>query len=174
MCTLVYCIGIGSSLFHTFANLSTMALDVIPIGLYIVYYLWHWNNSIMRHNIKTTSLVIGVWLASTIFMTVSFKNLPLNGSQSYLSIALFLPWMAYQQKALFAKSFGPQIPPYHSLLKLGSVVFIVSLLFRSFDASICPFWQYGTHFLWHLFNGILLFLTTLNSIEIQKFLMNRK
>ena len=37
---LMIAIGIGSSLFHTFANAATRALDVLPIALFVLAYLW--------------------------------------------------------------------------------------------------------------------------------------
>lgn len=37
--------------------------------------------------------------------------------------------------------------------------FFVSLAFRTLDQWLCPCLPIGTHFLWHLLNGVLLYLT---------------
>jgi hypothetical protein len=29
---------------------------------------------------------------------------------------------------------------------------------RTFDRALCPFLPFGTHFLWHVLNGLVLFL----------------
>ncbi len=164
---LIYCIGIGSSLFHSFANLVTMALDVLPISLYIIYFLGHWNTTLMGYSPKKSASILGLWLLLTLVLSFGLKSLPLAGSQTYLSVALFLPWMAYQQKAIFSASSTYKSFEYPQDLTLASIIFIASLLFRTIDPFICPLWQYGTHFLWHLLNSILLFLTASNSIKIQ-------
>ncbi|PVV26308.1 MAG: hypothetical protein B6D74_01570, partial [gamma proteobacterium symbiont of Ctena orbiculata] len=38
------------------------------------------------------------------------------------------------------------------------LVFTLSLTLRTLDQSLCAVWPYGTHFLWHLMNGLTLYL----------------
>jgi hypothetical protein len=44
------------------------------------------------------------------------------------------------------------------LLVVAVVVFFAALVFRSLDELACPYVPFGTHFLWHLLNGGLLYL----------------
>jgi hypothetical protein len=37
-------------------------------------------------------------------------------------------------------------------------IFSLSLVARSVDAAICPVFPLGTHFAWHLLNGLVLYL----------------
>ena len=41
---------------------------------------------------------------------------------------------------------------------IAAVVFCASLVFRTIDELVCPSFPIGTHFLWHLLNGGLLYL----------------
>ena len=44
------------------------------------------------------------------------------------------------------------------LLLIASAVFLTSLTMRTIDNAICDYLTIGTHFFWHLFNGLLLYL----------------
>jgi hypothetical protein len=37
-------------------------------------------------------------------------------------------------------------------------IFSLSLVLRTVDAAICPAFPLGTHFIWHLLNGLVLYL----------------
>ena len=39
---------------------------------------------------------------------------------------------------------------------VAGALLILSLTFRSLDAPLCARWPIGTHFVWHILNGILL------------------
>ncbi|BFM06013.1 hypothetical protein GCM10025791_20620 [Halioxenophilus aromaticivorans] len=36
--------------------------------------------------------------------------------------------------------------------------FTLALCFRTLDSLVCPLWPLGLHFLWHLTNGVVLYL----------------
>ena len=46
------------------------------------------------------------------------------------------------------------------LMLLAAGLFAVSLTFRSLDMALCEQLTIGTHVVWHLLNGLLLYLTT--------------
>ena len=41
-------------------------------------------------------------------------------------------------------------------LLLGAALFALSLTFRTLDRPLCDAFPLGTHFVWHLLNGLLL------------------
>ena len=41
---------------------------------------------------------------------------------------------------------------------MAVATFILSFAFRTADASVCPTLPYGTHFLWHIFNAVTVYL----------------
>ena len=40
----------------------------------------------------------------------------------------------------------------------AGALFVLALVFRSIDQAMCPTFPYGTHFLWHLLNAVVLYL----------------
>jgi hypothetical protein len=40
----------------------------------------------------------------------------------------------------------------------ASAVFLASVTCRTIDQALCPYFPLGTHFLWHLGNGLVLYL----------------
>jgi hypothetical protein len=41
----------------------------------------------------------------------------------------------------------------------GTGIFVISLVLRSIDKAVCPYIPTGTHFGWHILNGIVLYLS---------------
>jgi hypothetical protein len=142
-------IGVGSTLFHTFATSWAKLLDVIPILLFQLSFLGFYSRKVIRMKFGySVALMVGFFLVSN--FTQQFSHL-LNGSLSYAPaffILLGLGIYHYQQK---------KCEP--SLLLAASGVFLLALFFRTLDREICPYFLTGTHFLWHLCNGILIYLS---------------
>ena len=142
-------IGIGSTLFHTFATQWAILLDVIPIMLFQLGFLWIYSRQVVRMKYGSAGgLLVGFFCASN--FRNKFTNV-LNGSLSYAPAFLFLLGLGvyhYQQQKR-----EPLV------LLAASGVFLLALLFRTLDQAICPYFAIGTHFLWHLCNGILLYLS---------------
>lgn len=147
--SLTVLIGVGSTLFHTFATRWANLLDVLPILLFQLCFLWLYS----RQVIKMKYLYCGVLLIGFLFASNysrQFLNL-LNGSLTYASAFLVLLSFGlyhYQKQ---------KREPFVLLTALG--IFLVALSFRSLDQIICPYFATGTHFLWHLCNGVLLYVS---------------
>lgn len=143
-------IGIGSYLFHTHANGISLLADVIPIQMFILVYLyfattrffaWPWFAGI--------GAVVGFFpFAIGIGSLISEAFGPLNGSVGYIPVAVLIT--AYGL-VLLRKARGTGIG-----LLIGAGLLSLSLFFRTIDEAICPGFPAGTHFLWHLLNGLML------------------
>lgn len=147
----IACIGIGSFLFHTFANSWSLLADELPIFVYQLLFLGCYTRRIMGLNLIWVLLMLGAFMA----VTFGFGQLPehwLNGSLSYGSAFVFVAGIG-----LYHLSSG-KAEPWAILLALG--VFSLSLSFRSLDMHLCSEGALGTHFLWHLLNAVVLYLTT--------------
>ncbi len=146
---LVFAIAIGSSLFHTFATPVAKLLDIIPIALFQIAYLWIYSRQVIKlKNLGTVLLVL--LLLSSILVTFQFSQV-LNGSITYapgIAILLGLGFYHWQQRK-----------QGRILLLSATGVFLLALCFRTVDLAICPYWAVGTHFLWHLLNGVVLYLS---------------
>ncbi|MDE1462253.1 ceramidase domain-containing protein [Spartinivicinus poritis] len=146
---LIIMIGMGSTLFHTFATAWAMQADVIPILLFQLCFVWFYSLKVMRlHYSKSVAIVIVLFVAS--HFSRQYPNL-LNGSLMYAPtlfvIAVLAAFHFHQKKN------NPQI------LIWATAVFMTSLFFRTIDNAICPYLVIGSHFLWHLCNGWLIYLT---------------
>ncbi len=152
---LVYLIGIGSALFHSFATNLAMIADVVPIAVFVLIYLWWWCYGPLKLGVKGSIAMLGLFAAMSFIFTVYLKEIPLNGSQGYLSVCTILIGLGCQQKL-----YRNEKP----LLLYAGIIFTISLLFRSLDRTLCSYVAFGTHFIWHTLNAIVLLLAMLNAI----------
>jgi ceramidase len=145
---LMVAIGVGSGLFHTFAETWAMVLDVVPILLFQLAFLWIYSRRVIGWPAwSATALVAGFLLAS--LYAREFPHL-LNGSLTYaLAITAILALGCYHWLAE---------KPARFMLIAAAGVFVVSLFFRTIDDAVCPQFPLGTHFLWHLLDAVVLYL----------------
>ncbi|HHE31082.1 MAG TPA: hypothetical protein ENL07_00200 [Chlorobaculum parvum] len=148
--TLVVFIGIGSALFHSFATEWARLLDVVPILLYQLAFLWLYMQRVAQLGTFSRVALAGGFLLVSLY-ALSFKGV-LNGSVMYLPAILSV--MAVAVFHYSRKKIEPMLGWYALL------VFALSLFFRTLDVALCPVWPLGTHFVWHLLNGVLLYLTS--------------
>ena len=145
---LVFVIGLGSTAFHMFANRWSVLADVIPISLFIYVYLGFAMRRFLSAGwvvtIGALALLLAVTLAVEHFAPQGF----LNGSGGYLPALL-----AGLVVALAARA---RELPVASYLVAASAILGLSLIFRTADQIACPVIPSGTHFVWHLLNGLLL------------------
>ncbi|MER0239737.1 ceramidase domain-containing protein [Fulvimarina sp. MAC8] len=144
---LVFIIGIGSFLFHTFATRWAGLADVLPITVFIfAYFAYALRRFVGFGRIATaigTVLFIAVSpLAEPIFAPVA------GGSAAYLP-GLFA--MLGIGGFLLAKHH-----PAGAVVFAAGLVFTASLGFRIADGPLCDVWPLGTHFVWHILNAVTL------------------
>lgn len=155
---LLYAIGTGSFLFHTFATGWAALADVIPIGIFMVSYLGYALRRFVGLNWVLTLLALvafflSLWQAS---VTRCDGGPCFNGSLAYFPAFAVLILVGVILVVRRHRA-GP------SLIAAG-VIFAVSLTFRTLDQSICGYTvlptadAIGTHFVWHVLNATLLYL----------------
>jgi hypothetical protein len=156
---LVGIIGVGSFLFHTFATRWAALADVLPIGIFMLAYMGY---ALRRYfGLPWYGVAIGLALFVTALATAQqvicgSEGRCLNGSASYLPAFAALMLIG-------AILMGVRHRAGASLLAAG-VLFGLSLTFRTIDQSACEHTHVlmaeplGTHFLWHVLNGTLLFV----------------
>jgi hypothetical protein len=145
---LMLAIAVGSTLFHTFATAWAHWLDVLPILLFQLAFLWCYLRQVGRLGLWRTLLVLVAFLAASLYG----RSLPqvLNGSLMYApSLALILALGLYHYATRRARR--------ADLLAAGGLL-ALSIAFRTMDAAVCPAVPAGTHFLWHVLNAGVLFL----------------
>jgi hypothetical protein len=147
LAVLALAIGVGSGLFHTFATGWALAADVIPILLFQLMVLLLY---LRRRAGVATPAAMALCLAF-LLACLAGRSFPgvLNGSLAYaptLAVLAVLGWHQHRRS----------LPP--SLL-WATGLFSLSLLLRSLDNAVCPFWPTGTHLFWHLLNAAVLVLS---------------
>ncbi|TYC67624.1 ceramidase [Stappia sp. BW2] len=146
---IVFITGVGSLLFHTFATRWASLADVIPIALFIHVYLYAALNRFLGLAWWLALGVVIAFFAATPFVGQALA--PIVGSS-----AGYVPALV----AIFAVGglFVLRNAPLGREVLLTGVIFAVSLTFRTLDGPICDQLAIGTHFLWHILNGLVLFL----------------
>lgn len=150
-------IGIGSSLFHSFAQKWARITDVTPIAFFAIFYVGYVAKQVLRF---TPPRVMGAYALLGGLTTLSlllFDTRTTNGSSIYFGLLAFLFLMG-----LWSKTRAKEVAP---LFYWAASLFSLALLFRSLDLYLCGVIPIGTHFLWHLLNGVVLFLLLLTLIK---------
>lgn len=171
---LVFMIGAGSFLFHTFATRWAGVADVAPIALFMLIYFGFAQRAFLGLNVFWAiagtfgflmligvSMQIRCWNGEIGFLRdvpEEAKAVCLNGSFGYLpallamaSIGLYLLIRGHRAASLILGAAG---------------TFAVSVTFRSLDFLLCNTFvlagePIGTHFIWHMLNALTLFLLLL-------------
>jgi len=146
-------VGIGSFLFHTFATVWAAMADTGPILIFILAYFTIAMRAYVGLGWGRSALVMLGFLVAMFAVSAVLREvlMPVMGrSVSYLPALMALGgiglWLHLRGHAA------------GSGLMLGAGVFAVSLTFRTLDGPVCGAWPVGTHFVWHLMNGLLLWL----------------
>ncbi len=149
---LMLLIGIGSFLFHTFATPLTALADAMPIYAFQLTFMWCYSRFALRYGYWTAGGVIGLFLLVT-FASGRFP-VALNGSEAYIPAILLL--------GLFAVLAARQAVAGARGLVVAALLFAVSLSARTVDEWWCSAWPLGTHFIWHILNGMVVYLSWLS------------
>jgi Ceramidase len=152
--TMAAVIGLGSFLFHTFANAWSELADTLPIWSFVALFVF---TAIHRMGGVKPGKLLAIALAVAALVTVIFLATgegqaaapdPLNGSGQYapaIAALLVFAVLSYRRRH-----------PMRHWISAAAVVFIISLTARTFDMALCPSLPIGTHFLWHMLNALMI------------------
>jgi len=142
-------IGVGSISFHMYPSLYTELADTLFIILFIIVYF----TSAMVRITSLSKFQVAVAMMAFVFTTNSlvryFPN-AMNDSVAYLSsmgALIFIAFYLHIKRRAAATYF-----------LIASVLGMVSLFFRVVDVEVCEEIPFGTHFIWHIMNSILLYI----------------
>ena len=147
LCMLIFMIGVGSWLFHTHATVWALALDVIPIVLFILLYTWF----ALRRFASAPVWVCAVGVLTVLGVAMAVPALTDFEGGSY--IAALLALLSIGGFLNFVRSHVAG-----KVLLLAAAMFFVSLTLRTMDLPLCGEFALGTHFVWHCFNAVVLFI----------------
>jgi len=146
----LFAIGVGSALFHSFANFLTEMMDVIPILTFQLVWLWHYFSRIFGFSFWLKVLLLVVYFVANMLipMLPMPDPDPTNGSMAYGGSLLVMLVLSFHYRSVSNHS--------PNLLLTMTGVFILSLTLRTIDKNICGSFGLGTHFFWHCLNAVVL------------------
>ena len=150
---LVALIGLGSASFHVFATVWAQALDVLPIAVFQIIYIWTY----LRRNTPLEAPLVYGTLAAFLLVSGIGTRIPefLNGSLSYILAGVMLmgfgihQWQTEERRMMLG----------------AALLFLIALVFRTVDHEFSGTMPMGTHFLWHVLTASVLYLAV-RSVQI--------
>lgn len=145
----LFAIGVGSFLFHTFATAWSSFADVVPIGLFILIYLFLANRDFVGLSTPASGFATALFLPYAAVVVFVTNLLPFFAiSNFYWSVPLLL--------VLYGLYLRNIVPDTARGMMLGAALLCVSISVRSVDGTFCAQIPFGTHFVWHVLNGLML------------------
>lgn len=147
---LILLIAIGSFLFHAIPNSYTVILDAVPAILSFALITFIFLSKLIGNRIL--ALLIAVLLIPTRFFISSFASTDITSSliRNSINASVFLLIILW----IFSK-YGRVAFEGLGIL----TVYLLAIIMRIIDLQVCPAFPIGTHFLWHFFNALAVYLT---------------
>jgi hypothetical protein len=141
-------VGLGSGLWHTFATNWALWLDIIPIFLFILWFIWMYTRRVAGMPTPVALAWVVAYAIAT-FLAQGFASV-LHGAPVYAPALI----VVLELGVIHARE---QAEERYSLVVAGGV-YGLALFFRTIDEEVCPSLPIGTHFLWHSLNGVVVYL----------------
>ncbi len=141
-------VGVGSTLWHTLATPWAHVLDVVPILLFQLCFLWLYGRGSVGLRWHAIAPLLVLYVSAALWGRQNREWL--NG------VLIYTPALALSLAVGLDHYLRSPREPF--LLLAAAGIFFLSLFFRTIDLTVCPYLPVGTHFLWHVLNGVLSFL----------------
>ena len=146
---LLFSIGCGSFLFHTFAQTWAAILDVAAILIFILTYIFIANRSFLAWSKMVSLLGVILFFPYQLLLANILSNIQFFGSSvQYIPVAILI----FIYSGLLRKT----EPNLSRGLLIGATILCLSIVFRIIDEPLCSILSVGTHFVWHILNAIML------------------
>ncbi|MEO0670119.1 MAG: ceramidase domain-containing protein [Pseudomonadota bacterium] len=145
----LFAIGVGSYLFHTHAQVWAAIADVVPIAAFILLYLFAINRDVWGMKLWVALLGTVLFLPYAALTIPLWAGVPVFGvSAGYMPVPTLI--------LIYAALLRFRQPQVARGFVIGAVILLVSLFARSVDEAWCAAIPGGTHFAWHILNGVML------------------
>lgn len=146
---LLFLIGCGSFLFHTFAQTWAAILDVTPILIFILTYIYAANRRFLVWSKRMSITGVILFLPYQFLVVSILSSIQFFGSSAqYVPVAILI----FFYSALLRKSKSN----LSRELFVGATILSLSIFARTIDEPLCLIVSVGTHFIWHILNAIML------------------
>ena len=146
---LLFSIGCGSFLFHTFAQTWAAILDIAAILIFILTYIFIANRSFLAWSKMVSVFGVILFFPYQLLLANILSNIQFFGSSvQYIPVAILI----FIYSGLLRKT----EPNLSRGLLIGAIILCLSIVFRIIDEPLCSILSVGTHFVWHILNAIML------------------
>ena len=146
---LLFSIGCGSFLFHTFAQTWAAILDVTAILIFILAYIFFANRRFLAWSKMVSLIGVILFFPYQLLLASILSNIQFFGSSvQYIPVAILI----FIYSGLLRKS----EPNLSRGLFIGAAILCLSIISRTVDEPLCSILSVGTHFIWHILNAIML------------------
>jgi hypothetical protein len=122
---------------------------VTPILGFILLYIFAINRDVLGLKWGWALLGVGLFIPYAALTIPLWTNVPVFGvSAAYMPVPTLI--------LLYAIYLWPRKRPIALGFVIGALILLASLTARSIDMTVCESLPLGTHFLWHILNGIML------------------
>ena len=146
---ILFSIGCGSFLFHTFAQTWAAILDVTAILTFILTYIFFANRRFLAWSKMVSLIGVILFFPYQLLFASILSNIQFFGSSvQYIPVAILIfIYSGLLRKSETNLSRG---------LFIGASILCLSIIFRTIDEPFCSISLVGTHFVWHILNAIML------------------
>ena len=159
----VVAVGVGSFLFHTFADRLTIWMDIVPIATLVVVYSFFALHRFAGYGKAASAAILAGFLVVSGLLTwlvPDWLRIASNGTTGYLPA--FLAMLVFGTLCLWR---GSRAGGY---LLAAAGIFVLSATSRMIDPIVCDAFPLGTHFLWHVLNGVMLWVVLAAAVKFGK------
>ncbi|MFB9684671.1 hypothetical protein [Amycolatopsis plumensis] len=145
---LIGLIFVASTTFHLVATRWAAVADSVSILVFVLVYAGLFPRLFLGWRLW--------WLGPPAFLALTVGTALLGGGL-YLSALIGL--------GIFAAILAFRRDPHWTHFAVAGAIFALSLSLRALDRDVCDYVPAGTHFLWHLLNGLVLCLVSRAAIR---------
>lgn len=142
-------IGIGSYLWHTHAQVWAGIVDSSAIGVFAIVFIFAANRDFW--GLRGWKL----WVATLAFIPYTVITVPIFNRIPFFEISSGY-WPLPLLMLIYGVALRRKLPETARGLLISAALVTLSLTMRSLDEPLCHALPFGTHFLWHGLNGVLL------------------
>ncbi|HEY3472552.1 MAG TPA: hypothetical protein VGL47_45955 [Amycolatopsis sp.] len=150
LAVLIGLVFVASSVFHLIATRWAGAADSGAILAFVLVYAVVF--------VRTYWSRRWAWVAAPAFLALTVVTALLGGGlylSALIGLGAFAVVLAFQRDSAWTH------------FAVAGAVFALSLSLRMLDRDVCAYVPVGTHFLWHLLNGVVLYLVSRTVIRPQ-------
>ncbi|TSA45222.1 hypothetical protein D4R52_02900 [bacterium] len=160
---LMVAVGLGSLSWHVHRSEVTLLLDRLPIYIFFSFVIYFAIQTLTKNKIFT----IAVSALLAIIYYVFFTYIPginvFYGLLRFVFAFIILATLNF----LIKREYGSE---YNLIIPL--TIFAAALIFRTLDLFVCPLFPLGTHFLWHIFIAVGMYMGSILVLRLNTKMSN--